>query len=183
MEDLRSIEESLPRDMVNEILGRLTDQELFVYGMASKRCLESTEYIWKQRLENLDDKTVSLTHLPSLSWYLRYINQSKEIFVNKLLEDIKNFETLDNALDKKLFLEKTYSYIFSNISIISRKSMLRLRITMKDKLHDFIESFCKYENELAQKYYPLIFPTEYNQYLITKYLYEDDEEREDPDYV
>lgn len=35
----------------------------------------------------------------------------------------------------------------------------------------------------GRKYYPLFFPEQYNDYLVMKYLYEDNESREEPDYV
>lgn len=176
------MEEVLPRDMVNEILIGLSDKDLFMYGLTSKRCLESAEYIWKKRYESLED--VELSELPlSGYWYHNYIHKSKNNFVNKLKQDIRVFYSLDRSLEKKLLLEKIYDYILDNKEILSRKSLKKLSNTFKDKLQTFIGSLCEYEKEIAEKYYPILFPEEYNEYLITKYLYESDEDREDPDYV
>lgn len=176
------MEEVLPRDIVNEILIRLSDKDLFTYGLSSKRCLESAEYIWKKRYEDLEG-IESSEQISSNYWYHHYIHKSKNNFVNKMKQDIMIFYSLDRSLDRKLRLEKIYDYILDNISILSRKSLKDLNNTLKDKLLIFIDSHCRYEKNITTKYYPLLFPEEYNQYLMRKYLYESGEDREDPDYV
>lgn len=173
------MEEVLPRDMVNEILIGLSDKDLFMYGLTSKRCLESAEYIWKKRYEALED-VESSKDVTSSYWRHRYIHKSKDNFVNKMKQHVKVFHSLDSSLEKKLLLEKICDYILDNIRVLSRKSLKTLCDTIKNKLQDFMENVCRYENEIGRKYYPILFPEEYNQYLITKYLYESDE---DPDYV
>ena len=52
------MEEVLPLDVVvYEILGRLSDKDLFQYKMTSKRSMEICELIWKKRCEvDLEEK-------------------------------------------------------------------------------------------------------------------------------
>jgi hypothetical protein len=174
--------ETLPRDMMNEILSRLSDHELFRYGMTSKKSLENTEHIWKKRYENLNDCD-DQEHQSSLNWYSKYFYKSSEIFITNVKKDMNIFFTLSSSLNKKLLMEKIYDYLVKNIPMLSRKRFESLNTILKGKLWEFIESSSLLENEIARKYYPLLYPKEYNEYLITKYLYEDDEIREDPDYL
>jgi hypothetical protein len=176
------MEEVLPRDMVNEILGRLSDKELFSYGLTSKKSLESTEHMWKKRYECLYG-TNPLEYRSSLYWYTNYNNESKNIFLKKLKENLDVFPTLVERFRKKSFLEDMYDYIIKNSSILSRKSFKGLNTTIKHKLQEFLHSYSQLEKEIGQKYYPILYPEEYNEYLVKKYLYEDDKCREEPDYV
>ena len=176
------MEQILPRDMVNEILGHLSDQDLFNYRLTSKTCLNSSEHIWKKRYESLVGADPS-DHPSSSYWYCDYLSKSKDIFLNKLKEDMKVFSTLDRSFDKKLLLDKMYEFIYNNLPILSRKSLQPLNTTVSDKLREFIQSHSQMENEIGRKYYPLLFPEQYNDYLVMKYLYEDNESREEPDYV
>lgn len=176
------MEQVLPRDMVNEILGHLSDQDLFNYRLTSKTCLNSSEHIWKKRYESLEGADPS-DHPSSSYWYCNYLSKSKDIFINKLNEDMKVFSTLDRSFEKKLLLDKMCGFIYSNLHILSRKRLQSLNTTLKNKLRGFIQSHSQMENEIGHKYYPLFFPEQYNDYLVMKYLYEDNEPREDPDYV
>jgi len=176
------MEAILPRDMVNEILNRLPDHDLFSYGLTSKRSLESAEHIWKKRYEGLDD--VEASELPtSAYWYCDYLHKSKDIFLNKIREGLGEFKNLHSSSEKKFFLDKLYTYIKNHFPILSRKSLNSFNRAVKDKLHDFVGSRFQNENEIGHKYYPLLYPKEYNQYLETKYLYESDETQEEPDFI
>ena len=176
------MEQVLPRDMVTEILGHLSDQDLFSYGLSSKTCLDSTEHIWKKRYESLEGVEPSEQPLTT-HWYCDYLHKSKDIFINKIREGLRDFKNLNSSNEKKIFLDKLYTYITNHFPILSRKSLNTFNRAVKDKLNDFVGSRFQNENEIGHKYYPILYPKEYNQYLETKYLYESDETQEEPDFI
>ena len=191
MEIEQRMEEVLPLDVVvYEILGRLSDKDLFQYEMTSKRSMEICELIWKERCvlicNTIEEKDNPLDQIWTSRpyYYHLYVIQLRSYFISQISDKLTIFNSKENITDKKLALDQMYDYIFKNhASIFSMKGMKKIKKVVELKLREFINNQSLVEYQIGLKYYPLLFPEEYLEYLSTKYLYEDEEEKEDPDYV
>jgi hypothetical protein len=179
------MENFLPRDMIQEILGRLHDKEIFMYGMTSKKCLESAEWIWKKKYERLTKKQNGdlIVLFTGTSWFSLYVKEIKSNYSEKITNFLILFRILETQVEKKDLLEEMYNFILEHLSFLSMKRFKSLRDVFQSKLKEFIKSDSLYEHHLGLKYYPLLFPEDYHEYLAMKYLEDPEDSQEDPDYV
>lgn len=171
------MEHILPRDMMNVILDYLSNDELFTYGLTSKTSLESAEHVWKKRYEQvvkeekdyLKGKEKKIDESSPLHWYKKYTYKMECIFRNRLEKDI-NLNVLENMKQKEV-IERIFELILENYNFAKKYDSLML--TIKLKLHEFIWSDHEEENEIAHKYYPLLFPKDYEEYFEAEITQED----------
>jgi hypothetical protein len=158
------MEEVLPREMICEVMKYLSERELSVYGQVSKTTLESSEMEWKMRYERLFfEKKEDTTVMTEIYWMKNYTTNYKNYFSVIFKEMIHKFElpTTQTRQQKKSIISEMFDFILENQHIVFRmKRFDTLKKAIQKKLNDFLEGD-EVECQIADKYYPLLYPEEY----------------------
>jgi hypothetical protein len=151
----------LPWDMVSLILHRLSNYDLNQYAATNKQNYEIVNKIWRQKYMNekirqtkffkriFIDKDVE-------NWQLEYNKLLKDYFIS----NVENY--LDLAIEKNKKevksnkIKTVFEFIIQNKFVLDLKSMNIFKSTVRNKLLEFSESFCSFENEISQIYLPLL---------------------------
>jgi hypothetical protein len=151
----------LPLDMVNLILHRLSNYDLNQYAATSKQNYEIVNKIWRQKYMNEKIRQTKFfkrifidEHVEN--WQLEYNKLIKDYFVSNL-NNYLDLATEKNKKEEKLNNIKTvFEFVIQNKFVLDLKSMNIFKSTVRNKLLEFSESFCSFENEISQIYLPLL---------------------------
>ena len=174
------MEDVLPRDMMNMILGMLPNYDLFQYGLTSKRSLESAEIEWRQRHKSIVPRIrefINITMIPSdiidniefksedgMTSYKTYTETLSVVISKGLSVMFSKIDNIHKPDEKKNSLDDFLKVVYDNRIILQHQDFVNFRNILHAKLHEFIfGNTC--EKQIAHKYYPLFFPKEYNSLL------------------
>ena len=183
------LEQVLPNDMIGEILGRLSNHDLFQYGCTSKRCLRSANDIWKtryqkvrkyfekimnhsafssiQKWENLNDESEPCLIQDDLGWYKMY----NKVLHFSILNEIKSYLIESNNTDclefKAYIGDSIFKIIYDHRIIFNSKKFKEIDFekVVNMKLYEFMNG-SEFERQIAHKYYPLLFWGDYQSLMI-----------------
>jgi hypothetical protein len=182
------MEKHLPREIVHEILGYLSDPQMIDYALTSKTSLESCEKLWKCKYEKIthsrvEEKEIDRENTKIFYWFMKYTFELRCIFAHTIRDKIQEYwELLENDTTRRNHLENIFGVIVNYLSISKNKRSEGMVRSFLVFLNILIDSQDQVEVEVANKYYPLLFPIQYGNYLASKYIYEGDEEEDEDDY-
>jgi len=129
------MEEVLPQDMIDEILDKLSNQDLFNYGLTSKTSFQSAERIWKKRYEKDRTDSYDIYDGMDIYWYKKY---SLFVISKFLNNQFKRFNMSDNIYpsDRK-FIECILECITLNKQTFMDIKLEILRKTIIKTLEEF----------------------------------------------
>lgn len=156
------MEEVLPREMICEVIKYLSEQDLTTYGQVSKMTLESSEMEWKIRYERLTfEKKEDTSIMTDIYWMKNYIVNYKNYFSVNFKKMLDSFSFVHTKQEKKIIMSKMFDFILENRNIVfGTKYYAKFREAIYAKLNEFLEGN-EIECQIADKYYPLLFPEEY----------------------
>jgi hypothetical protein len=191
------MEDILPRDITNLILGELSNYELFQYGITCKRSLASAEIIWTKRhqttvpklkliiqLSSLESnflENIKFEAIPMISSYQKYTYSIYQVVLGGLktiFSDFENQKIIEKKFEKMELLLNIVKDSYPIIESYGKfKKFLR---AVERRLHDFVYG-SRYEREIAHKYYPILFPLKYP--IILAELEEEEMEQENNTFM
>lgn len=151
------MEAILPRDMIVEILNKLPNHDLYNYGAASKKSLDASEWIWERR-----HRVFGRNDDESLPWRTRYSKSFKNLFASNMKQLTEKLTKSKTSKDRKICIENIFNYILSNPLSQKHKKLQPFMKSIQKKMDDYLDGADE-EIEVAEKYYPLIFPKEYQE--------------------
>jgi hypothetical protein len=153
--------ETLPKDIILEILKGLDHKDLSHFGLTSKKCNSYAQLVWKHKQERmvgyiLDDKG-------DLSWCSQYPKSVSIRLEQMFAGQNRNWEQIfDFVLEQKhLIIEQSDVYKEFNYYIY----------LCEKKLNDLIYSHKIENQEFANRYYPQLFPVRYKE--VVNEMYQD----------
>jgi hypothetical protein len=153
------MESILPRDIIYDILDRLSNQDLFHYGLTSKTSFQSAECIWKRRYEREKD-TCEIHDDLTIFWYKKYSLFIISKFLHRQLEYFCLLNSSIHDSERRRMIECILECIFQNKDIFMNRRLWILRNTLIKILDGFMISGDDAEREISHKYYKLLFPKE-----------------------
>lgn len=155
------MEAILPNEMIGEVMKYLTNEELAIYGQSSKTTLQSSELEWKVRYNKLKgEKKEDKETNPLVYWMKNYSVNTVYNFRTKMTEMLSDFRNCHTSEEKKSSISKMLDLIIENLTLFFGNNQFKsFRKVVDEKLYELLMSATGYE--LAQKYYPIIFPERY----------------------
>lgn len=155
------METVLPNEMIGEVMKYLSNSELAIYGQSSKTTLQSSELEWKVRYNKLQgEKTENDGVNPLVYWMKNYSVNIVYNFRTKMTEMLAEFNTSRTSGEKKSSISKMLDFIIENPTLVFENNQFKkFRKAVDEKLYELMMDDSGYE--IAQKYYPIIFPERY----------------------
>jgi len=190
------LERNLPKDMIQEILGRLSNHDLFQYGCASKCCLQSTNDTWKMRYQTTKKYFENIMEHSLFSLIQNWENKNDTSdweFDSESSENKNGSQTrLDFGLsniNKDLFWYKMYNKIlnFSIINVLysyiyqcNTTDSIELKPHICDRIFKIVYDYkiifsnqrfkrIDFERYINMKLHEFIFGSEYERRIAHKY--------------
>jgi hypothetical protein len=173
------MEQTLPRDIMNEILSKLNNHELYQYGSCSKISYESAETIWQKRYHDILPRLYKIIESQNLeisllkfqdntTWCKKYTRIIKFVLsrsLNKLM-DQAIIADKDIQHHNDMSLEMMLDIIHQMKDVMKQHlKIIKFLLAVEEKLSEFIMYGSFTRREIAHKYYPLIFPETYRERL------------------
>lgn len=156
------METILPNEMIGEVMKYLSNSDLANYGQTSKMGLESSEVEWKTRYNHLEgEKTEDTEAKPLVYWMKNYSVNIIYQFRSKMKVKFQLINMAHNKEDKRSIISGMFDLILENRLLFFQNNKFKnFRDTVEEKLEQFFNGPVL-EQEIAEKYYPLLFPESY----------------------
>lgn len=156
------METILPNDMIGEVMKYLSNSDLANYGQTSKMGLESSEVEWKTRYNHLEgEKTEDTEANPLVYWMKNYSVNIIHQFRSKMKVKFQLIDMAHNKKDKASIISGMFDLILENRLLFFQNSKFKnFRDAVEEKLKQFFNGTVL-EQEIAEKYYPLLFLESY----------------------
>ena len=186
-----TMEQYLPIDMINLILGDLSNYELFQYSITSKTSLQSAERVWNKRNQIIqpriqrmiqahnikpdiiEDEMNKLSIVRGMTAYKTYSHSVYFVVYQALRDSFGKIERIKNVVKKTETLDTFLGFVNENFDIMKQHVKFEKFLNaVKQKFKEFMFG-SSHERQLAYKYFPLLFPVEFNQTLIDLHFEEE----------
>lgn len=171
---------TLPDEIVLEIISYLSNHSLQEFMKSSKTNCELCQVVWKRKYEGVVDKNPLIGFYKDLLgetklvyYYRKYSRGLKKHLVDSLKPKMNRVTQVGISHREKITLvyEAFDLYVKFKDIFLNHKSLTRLVESVQNKLHGFIfETKTDYGSqqarEIAHKYYPLLFPEIYHLILL-----------------
>jgi hypothetical protein len=161
------MEQVLPRDMMNEILSKLNNHDLFQYSISCKIAHESADHIWGKRYYDIFPRLQRMIESHSLDlselqlnenskWYTKYTETIYFVLLKTLSKLMNQVNIHDNHNNSPL--EKMLDIIHQTMDLMKQHQKFKnfLKI-VEQKLSEFMFYGSFNRRQIANKYYPLLF--------------------------
>jgi hypothetical protein len=177
--------ESLPNEIVLEIISWLPNYDLQEFGKTSKTNCQLSEVIWKRKYMNLVDGN------PRIGFYKDLLDNTKLVYYyrkytrglqrhlvhsqNELMKKINQKEgngNLISLLEKNKLVYETFDiYVKFKDILLHHRKLLKVKEIAEQKLKSFLFPEKNTQGDrigltIGHKYYPLLFPENYYWTLI-----------------
>jgi hypothetical protein len=180
--------ESLPNEIVLEIISWLPNYDLQEFGKTSKTNCQLCEIVWKRKYMNLVDGNCRIGFYKNLIgetklvyYYRKYTRGLQKHLVDSQTEILKKInqkgENIISHREKNKLVYETFDiYVKFKDILLHHRKLLKVKEIAEQKLKSFLFPEKNTQGDrigltVAHKYYPLLFPENYYWTLILKMGY------------
>jgi len=154
----------LARDNVDQVLGYMTLQELYLYGSLSKTCNQSAEREWKRRLvQKCKFKEQQLDRSGCQRDIFFWRNNFRKHFQDQY-EEMQNLILMKHYYIKDIVIQ--CEYLILNPEFFLLKPFSEWIFMVKERLKTYFYELDDEMFDIAHLYFERLFPKEYMRHLI-----------------